>query len=166
MNEVPIQQFFALPYDRWEGYAAERAKLLTFLKNNVKNAIFLTTDDHANLVNDARFATFPAQGGPTNSGITDVTTGPVATMTFEREIDGAVGAGNGRLVDSIFFHNQPTAALPGVGTQCSVTNTFSYGEVTVTSRRLTVRLKDQNRQPVTEEEGSHPACPPIVLNKR
>ena len=23
-NEVPIQQFYALPYDRWEGYAAER----------------------------------------------------------------------------------------------------------------------------------------------
>src|SRR5438105_13865453 len=78
MNEVPIQQFFALPYDRWEGYAFERAKLLTFLKNNVKNTIFLTTDDHANLVNDARFATFPSQGGPANSGILDVTTGPVA----------------------------------------------------------------------------------------
>ena len=24
VNEVPIQQFYALPYDRWEGYAAER----------------------------------------------------------------------------------------------------------------------------------------------
>ena len=28
VNEVPIQQFYALPYDRWEGYAAEREKLL------------------------------------------------------------------------------------------------------------------------------------------
>jgi len=36
----------------------------------------------------------------------------------------------------------------------------------VTNRRLTVRLKDQNRRPIVEEEGSHPACPPIVLNKR
>ena len=50
--------------------------------------------------------------------------------------------------------------------QCSVVNTFSYGEVTVTNRRLTVQLKDQNRRPVVEEEGSHPACPAIVLNKR
>ena len=25
VNEVPIQQYYALPYDRWEGYAAERA---------------------------------------------------------------------------------------------------------------------------------------------
>jgi phosphodiesterase/alkaline phosphatase D-like protein len=168
MNEVPIQQFFALPYDRWEGYGAERAKLLTFLKNNVKNAIFLTTDDHANLVNDARFATFPSQGGPTNSGILDVTTGPVATMTFSREIDQAVDrAGSGNLVDSLFFDHQPTTpGIPGVGMKCSVVNTFSYGEVTVTSRRLTVRLKDQHRRPVVEEEGSHPACPAFALNKR
>ncbi|MDX6673264.1 MAG: hypothetical protein QOH11_682 [Solirubrobacteraceae bacterium] len=168
MNEVPIQQFFALPYDRWEGYAAERANLLTFLKNNVKNTMFLTTDVHANMVNDARFQTFPSQGGPTNSGILDVTTGPVATMTFKRELDGATQNPNaGSLVDSLFFGHQPTdPGIPGPGMQCSVINTFSYGEVTVTSRRLTVRLKDQNRRPIVEEEGSHPACPAIVLNKR
>jgi phosphodiesterase/alkaline phosphatase D-like protein len=168
MNEVPIQQFFALPYDRWEGYAAERANLLTFLKNNVKNTIFLTTDVHANLVNDARFQTFPSQGGPTNSGILDVTTGPVATMTFKRELDGATQNPNaGSLVDSLFFEHQPTdSGIPGPGMRCSVINTFSYGEVTVTSRRLTVQLKDQNRRPIVEEEGSHPACSAIVLNKR
>jgi alkaline phosphatase D len=167
MNEVPIQQFFALPYDRWEGYAAERANLLRFLKSNVKNAIFLTTDVHASLVNDARFQTFPSQGGPTNSGILDVTTGPVATMTFKREIDGAVNNPNaGSLVDSLFFEHQPTqAGIPGVGMRCSVINTFSYGEVTVTNRRLTVQLKDQNRRPLGEEE-PNTSCPPIVLNKR
>ena len=27
-NEVPIQQYYALPYDRWEGYEAERQALL------------------------------------------------------------------------------------------------------------------------------------------
>ena len=25
VNEVPIQQYYALPYDRWEGYASESA---------------------------------------------------------------------------------------------------------------------------------------------
>ena len=44
VNEVPIQQFYALPYDRWEGYAAEREKLVRFLRANVENALFLTTD--------------------------------------------------------------------------------------------------------------------------
>ena len=168
MNEVAIQQYFAFPYDGWEGYAAERAKLLHFLKSNVKNVIFLTTDIHINAVNDARFATFPSQGGPSNSGILDVTTGPVATMSFAREIDNWLGRpGTGALVDALFFDHQPTASsFPGVGMRCSVMDTFSYGEVTVTSRRLTVRLKDQHRRPVVEEEGSHPACPAFVLNKR
>ncbi len=31
VNEVPIQQYYALPYDRCEGYAAEREQLLAFL---------------------------------------------------------------------------------------------------------------------------------------
>ena len=30
-NEVPIQQYYALPYDRWEGYEAERSALLHYL---------------------------------------------------------------------------------------------------------------------------------------
>ena len=28
LNEVPMQQYYVLPYDRWEGYAAERERLL------------------------------------------------------------------------------------------------------------------------------------------
>ncbi|MEA2426781.1 MAG: alkaline phosphatase, partial [Thermoleophilaceae bacterium] len=91
MNETPIQQFYALPYDRWEGYEAERQKLLTFLKTNVKNVVFLTTDTHANLYGDARFSTFPEEGGPVDSGINEMVTGPVATMTFAKEIDNAAG---------------------------------------------------------------------------
>ena len=39
VNEVPIQQFYALPYDRWEGYEAERKKLLLFLQSNTNNVI-------------------------------------------------------------------------------------------------------------------------------
>ena len=85
MNEVPIQQFYALPYDRWEGYEAERRKLLDFIANNaVKNAVFLTTDVHANLVNTIKFSTLGEGGPPVDTGIFDVTTGPVATMTFTR----------------------------------------------------------------------------------
>ena len=54
VNEVPIQQFYALPYDRWEGYAAERSACSASCAN-VKNVVFLTTDTHANL--SARCAT-------------------------------------------------------------------------------------------------------------
>jgi hypothetical protein len=48
---------------------------------------------------------------------------------------------------------------------CSAIDVFSYGEVTVTKSALTVHLKDQNGQPVHEEEGSKPPCPTITLTK-
>ena len=83
INELPIHQYYVLPYDRWEGYEAERQQMLTFLtSNNVKNVIFLTTDVHATLVNDARFQTLEA-GGARDSGIFDYTVGPAATANFE-----------------------------------------------------------------------------------
>ena len=48
MNETPMMQFYALPYDRWEGYAYERVKLLKALESaNVSHLAFLTTDTHA-----------------------------------------------------------------------------------------------------------------------
>src|SRR5207245_331178 len=53
LNEVPIQQFYALPYDRWEGYEHERQALLHKLQSEgVKNLVFLTTDTHGNVVID------------------------------------------------------------------------------------------------------------------
>src|SRR6266498_2776799 len=53
INGDPIQQFWALPYDRWEGYAAERNELLNFIKdNNISNVVFLTTDSHASYQNE------------------------------------------------------------------------------------------------------------------
>jgi phosphodiesterase/alkaline phosphatase D-like protein len=164
MNEVPIQQFYALPYDRWEGYEADRERVVHFLQANVKNSIFLTTDDHGNLVNTIRYKTFPSEGGPLDSGIEDVTTGPVATMTFQREIDQATAPGDAALVDTLFFSRPPDQG--GVGMQCSALNVFSYGEVTATSKKLTVALKDQNGNPVREEEGAKPACPQITLTAK
>jgi hypothetical protein len=34
VNEVPIQQYWALPYDRWEGCGAERNQVLNFNRDN------------------------------------------------------------------------------------------------------------------------------------
>ena len=62
----------------------------SYLQDNVKNVVFLTTDVHANLVNDARFNTLGA-GGVQNSGILDVTTGPIATANYSLEISDAIG---------------------------------------------------------------------------
>jgi PhoD-like phosphatase len=50
----------AQPYDRGEGYAAERKEILDFIRSHrIENVVFLTTDIHANLINQAfvdRFA--------------------------------------------------------------------------------------------------------------
>jgi alkaline phosphatase D len=147
MNEMPIQQFYALPYDRWEGFEAERQEILRRLRDNVKNVIFLSTDVHATLINDARLRTLE-QGGPENSGILDVTVGPVATANFGIEIDQTTGQqGSAALVDAGFFTPPPPQ---GVGMRCSVLDRFSYGQVTVTSNRLTITPKDIDGNPITD----------------
>jgi alkaline phosphatase D len=139
MNELPIQQYYVLPYDRWEGFEAERHELLSFLKQNVKNVIFLTTDVHATMINDARLQTLE-QGGAQDSGIFDVTVGPVATANFGLEIDQATGQQNSfQLVDGAFLTPPPPN---GVGMRCSVLDAFSYGQVKVTANQLTVTPKD------------------------
>ena len=161
VNEVPIQQFYALPYDRWEGYEAERQKLLRFLHDNVTNVVFLTTDTHANFVNDVRFQTLEP-GGPADSGITEVVTGPVATRTFAKEIDAAVGTTSaGILISGLFFKPAPPR---GVGMRCVSPDVYSYAEVSVTSSTLTVTPKDATGRIVTDITGQ--PCTPVVIQAR
>jgi len=159
VNEVPIQQFYALPYDRWEGYAAERERLLRFLQGNVKNVVFLTTDTHGNLVNEVRYRTF---GNLESSGIWEVVTGPVATNTFAKEIDSYLGQkGAGTAIGALFFKPSPPN---GLGMRCAALDTYSYSEVTVTAKQLTVAMKDAKGEPVREATGV--ACAPLILRVR
>ena len=161
MNELPIQQYYIDPYDRWEGYEAERQRLVTFLRDNVKNVVFLSTDVHANLVNDVRLKTLE-DGGPVNSGILEVTTGPAGTDTFEKDIDDDTGNPNaGDLVNNFFFRRPPP---DGPGIQCSNADVFSYGQVKVTGSKLTIQLKDAHGNTVTDPDGK--PCGPYVVNRR
>ena len=156
VNEMPIQQFYVLPYDRWEGYEAERQRMLRELQS-VKNVVFLTTDVHATLVNDARFRTLEP-GGPRDSGILDATVGPAATENLALEIDDGTGLpGAGALVDTAFLEPQPPG---GVGMRCSVLDQFSYGQVRVTANRLTITPKGIDGRP---QRNGDRACGPFVL---
>ena len=160
VNEVPIQQYYALPYDRWEGYEAERVKLLRFLQANVKNVVFVTTDTHANLVNEVRYRTLG--GTPESSGVWEAVTGPVATNTFAKEIDGFLGApGAGTAIGALFFKPPPPQ---GMGMRCAALDVYSYAQVTVTASALTVALKDARGRPV--QEGTGVACAPLVVRAR
>ena len=157
VNEVPIQQYYALPYDRWEGYAAERERLIRFLQANVRNVVFLTTDTHGNLVNEVRYKTLG--GPPEGSGIWEVVTGPVATNTFAKEIDGFLGTpGAGTAIGSLFFKPPPPN---GMGMRCAALDTYSYSQVNVTAKTLTVAMKDARGNAVREATGV--ACAPLVL---
>jgi phosphodiesterase/alkaline phosphatase D-like protein len=161
LNEVPIQQFYALPYDRWEGYAAERTRLLNALKD-VENVVFLTTDVHANMVNEVRLQTLEP-GGPIGTGITEATTGPIATKTFARELNDTVGNPAAATQVRTFFNAQPPT---GVGMRCSGLDQYSYAQVSVTRTALTVELKDIDGNPVQNTaEIAKPAeaCPAVVV---
>jgi alkaline phosphatase D len=170
-NEVPIQQFYAAPYDRWEGYEAERQALTNFIKDNVQNAVFLTTDVHANLVNTIRFDTL---GADQDSGITDITTGPVATKTYAKEADNVTSGASSLLYSRVFKPQPPN----GVGMSCAAIDQFSYAEVKANASQLTVDLKNQNKGPVTQTNGqaqgpdnaapTNPdgTCGQIVLNAK
>jgi phosphodiesterase/alkaline phosphatase D-like protein len=161
VNEVPIQQFYALPYDRWEGYSAERDKLLRFLQANVKNVLFLSTDTHANFVNEVRLRTLEP-GGPVGTGIWEVVTGPVATNTQNREVDQTLGrTGMGSAIVALFYKPAPPR---GAGMACASADVYSYAEVKVTGAAITVTPKDAAGKLVREETGG--ACGPFVFKAR
>ena len=132
VNEVPIQQFYALPYDRWEGYAAERERLLHFLQANVKNVVFLTTDTHANLVERGALldARRPARelgdlGGRDRPGRDE------HVREGDRRRRSARRARGTRSARSSSSRRRRT----GSGMRCAALDTYSYAEVTVTARR-------------------------------
>jgi phosphodiesterase/alkaline phosphatase D-like protein len=160
VNEVPLMQLYALPYDRWEGYGAERARVIETLRS-VRNVVVLTTDTHAHLIGEVRSRTLePA--GPDSTGIWEVITGPVATNTYAKEIDAVLGApGSGDFVTSLFFEPAPPR---GLGLRCSATDAYGYAQVVATRTTLTVTPKDSSGRPVREKTGA--TCAPLVLRAR
>jgi alkaline phosphatase D len=171
MNEDPIQQFYALPYDRWEGYAYERAKLLNALQAaNVHHLVFLTTDTHASFANVVRYRTLAGDSAPTNAPPTapsntpyqDFITGPVATKPFAQEIDDATGgSGNGVLVEQAFFKPPPPN---GMGMKCAQGNENSFVEVTVTNGKLVIDYRNEDGGPILDADGVTP-CGPYALTR-
>ncbi len=137
INEVPIQQLFVDPYDRWEGYGAERAELINFVRRNqVKNVIFLTTDLHANIINEVFIDAF------TNSQPVahEFVTSPIATFTLAGPREGIPPELTELLADVVNF------LLDRAGVDCRNLDSFAYGlvEVDVHAETTTVTLKDDD----------------------
>ena len=71
LSSTPISDILFLPYDRWEGYGAERTGLIDFLGANFApgEVLILSTDFHMNL-------------GIQRPEFTEVVVGPIGQSTF------------------------------------------------------------------------------------
>jgi phosphodiesterase/alkaline phosphatase D-like protein len=85
-----ISGLLFLPYDRWEGYAAERTEILEFIRNpdgnvmtadHITNVVFLSTDIHAAIYN-----TLVANPGPAGGGIPEIVAGAIGMDPIYREL--------------------------------------------------------------------------------
>jgi phosphodiesterase/alkaline phosphatase D-like protein len=163
VNEVPMMEMGINPYDDWEGYEAERERLLTFLKDNVKNVAIVTTDFHSNWVNDARIKTYPEQGGPVPSGIREFVAGGVADQLFGREVDAVTGQKDSwKLADDAFLKRPPP---DGPGMECSNMVTFGYVQLEASAKSLKVVLKDNKGRQMKNATDDKP-CGPYVMAAR
>lgn len=121
LNEDPIQEYWALPYDRWEGFAAERREVISHIKTHkINNVFWLTTDSHANYSNTVRLDTLQSFASiffPTTAGF-EFVTGPIGTETYAKEVAKVVGS-IGPLAIKIVFNI--------VGAKCVNLDVNSYG---------------------------------------
>jgi phosphodiesterase/alkaline phosphatase D-like protein len=163
INEVPMMEFGLNPYDDWQGYEFERERLLTYLKNKVKNVAIVSTDFHTNWVNDARIKTFPEDGGPINSGIREFIAGGVADQLFGYEIDAFSGTPDSwKAIDGAFMMRPPP---DGPGMECSNMITFGYVQVEASPNRLKVEMKDNTGRQIKNALDGKP-CGPYIQTAR
>lgn len=135
ISELPIQQGFFEPYDRWEGYGADRMEILEFIRDHrIPNVIFLAADAHANIVNKVVIDIF-ADSTPLAY---EFISGPIATETLQE----AVGKARGIQPETA------NLALSALGIDCWDLNSFGYGLVEADAASGTVRvsLKGQDGQ--------------------
>ena len=123
VNEVPITQIFVLPYDRWDGYVAEREDLLGYIRDNaIDNVVFLTTDIHANFGSHVYFDITQDNDNPVAY---EVVTGPIQTCTLDCEVEAIRGDGQGAVLQQFLV----TKGL--VDADCIQINQYGYATVTI-----------------------------------
>jgi phosphodiesterase/alkaline phosphatase D-like protein len=124
INQVPMAQLFAQPYDRWEGYQAERTELLTFIRDEpIDNVVFLTTDIHANWA--APVYLNIADSNDTRGIAYEIVSGPVQTCTLKCEFDKIAGED----ATEQFFGALKQVQL--LDLDCVNYNQFAYASVSV-----------------------------------
>ena len=152
ISSVPMQQTYLLPYDGWEGYASEREEILNFIRDNhIGNVIFLTTDEHLNLMNEVFVDRFT---DPTPIAY-EFITGPVAALTDEKNLLQIFGPNVGPVAVEAKQN-----ILNLVGADCRNLDVFSYGSVGINSKTgiAEVTLKDENGNTIKDQLNQQVSC--------
>src|SRR5437016_3503862 len=143
-----IQPLYILPDDTWEGYAAERAEILNFIRDQgIRNVIFLTTDGHQNVMKGVFIDRFT---DPVPLAY-EAMTGPIATVTWQNLILGAIGPLG--VVAQQAIHTL-------LGADGRHLNAYSYGVVRVdpTTGSATITLTDSAGNALHDQLTPTTAC--------
>lgn len=132
ISELGISQLLGVPYDRWEGYAAERADVINFIASrDIRNVVFLTTDLHMNMMVPVFLDKFSSSVVAGREFIN----GPVQTTTLLNQLVDLFGeAGAAGFIN----------LLKGlVAPACAHLDQYSYGlvELDAATKNLTVSFK-------------------------
>lgn len=152
VSPVPLGQYYVDPYDRAEGFASDRLRLLDALRepaNGLRNVVVLSGAAGGTLVSEVRLHTLdsPAVG----TGVREFATG--------RSRDGLLATQPSAATWRLILHRP----LPnGVGVDCTALGTTSFLHVTVTTKALTVTLRDGHRKPVLDDVTRQP-CGTVVI---
>jgi phosphodiesterase/alkaline phosphatase D-like protein len=130
---APISEIIAQPYDRWEGYRAERDVILRAIaERDIENVIFLSTDLQASLIADVRvdLASQPVA--------VEAVAGPIAAET----LGAAIARGQGERAVPVYEQLFQQVAL----VSCTAFDAYSYGlvEVDPAAGTATITLKDDD----------------------
>jgi alkaline phosphatase D len=135
VNDVPLSSLLVSPYDRWEGYLAERQELLDFIAANLDpdRVLVLTTDFHTNLA-------------VRRPELTEVIVGPIGQTTFSGTVRGILAdLGLSPNLEPVFinlFNGVVDLGNGGPGTILGAeSDAFSYGVVEVFEDGGDVRLR-------------------------
>jgi alkaline phosphatase D len=148
VTSVPIQQLWLSPYDAWEGYGAERAEILAFIRDQgIGNVIFLTTDGHQNVLKPVYIDRF----GDPDPIAYEAMTGPVATVTWEKLI--AARAGPAGVAAQQLVHTL-------LGAECRHLDAYSYGTLAIdaVAGTATLILKGADGRVLQDQVNPAVAC--------
>jgi alkaline phosphatase D len=160
VSTQPLSELLVDPYDRWEGYAAQRAALVTSLAQ-IPNLVVISTGGFT-IVSRARAAAFGPAPAST-IGVSEVAVGPAAAASYATRLQALVGSPRAASLLTMLLFAPPTlvGTAVGIGAVCVNTHTPAYAEVTVSATRLVASLRDANGQPV-RNEATGAACQPLV----